>query len=172
MTNWHARIRALRALGAEGSGATEHERILANEKADELEAKYGTPVTESSSFTDHTTTRTQAEDDFFDFMERLRAQQYQREYSFRHVYYSQRYGHGSNEQPPNYGDYRPHAGTTVPPSASAWEEVNRLFKNQYKWNDKYYDKDGNPRPQEADEDAMYAEGYKYDPTGEDQDYYE
>ena len=54
MTDYRARIKALRALGAEGSGATDHERALANQRASELEAKHGIK-TETSPITDDTT---------------------------------------------------------------------------------------------------------------------
>lgn len=57
--------------------------------------------------------------------------------------------------------------TTVRPSNQAWEEVRRLAENQWQWNDKYYDRWGNPRKTEADQDDLYEEQYKYAP-GEDE----
>ena len=49
----------------------------------------------------------------------------------------------------------------------AWEQVRKLADNQWQWNDKYYDRWGNPRKTEADQDDLYAEEYKYAP-GEDE----
>jgi hypothetical protein len=58
----------------------------------------------------------------------------------------------------------PTDNTTVtgPTPDEAWEELNRLFKNQWQWNDKYYDRHGNSRYTEADQDDLYEETYKYE----------
>lgn len=117
--NQRERIRLLRALGAPGSGTTDAERKLANDKADELERKYGklnSPATDTK-ITGVSYHGTRTFQDAFDILE-------------------------------------------------------RLLNDQWQWNDQYYDRHGNPRPNRADEDDLYEEAYKYDPDydaiGEDE----
>jgi Protein of unknown function (DUF2786) len=52
-----------------------------------------------------------------------------------------------------------------------WDEYMRnIVKNQYQWNTKYYDKDGNPKPGYGgpDVDDLYEDEFKYD--GKEDDY--
>lgn len=163
MVDYRGRIRALRALGAEGSGATEAERKLANERADQLERDHpeaAERVTESSPFTDHTTT-TEREEAFYDFFIRRGSA------GKSYYYYDRgpRTGHGSNMPPPNNGDFRPKG----PTPEQSWRDLQDLLRNQWKWNDKYYDKDGKPRTH-VDDSTIVDEDYAYEPPGEDEDW--
>lgn len=48
-----------------------------------------------------------------------------------------------------------------------------LLKNQWRWNSEYYDRNGNPRPTQADTDEDYVEDtYAYDPEDNEGEYYD
>lgn len=140
MVDYAKRIADLRRLGAPGSGATEAERKLANERADELEAKHRERVTESSPFTNHTTTTSRD----------------------GRGWYSTGWEYDQNVRSP--GGFRftkPNPKPGEDPefdrrTRQAWDEVWNLFHRQAQWN------------KVPDEDDLIADEWKHD--AEDEDY--
>lgn len=137
---------SLEAVGAEEAAA-----LIA--KAEELERKYGNPNSRLTNDT-VTTSRDGHTMTYHEFISSL--------YRF-HAEGNGRYS-PYNAPPRNEAEYERRRQQSE-------RIAEDLLKNQYRWNDKYYDEEGNPKPQTPDEATIVEEQYAYAPNeDEDEDY--
>lgn len=149
---WRDVVRALRAK-ADDKVTSEPEANALRAKATELEDKY----CKSNSPPTNDTTTTSRDGNWTTYDEFLAAFYRTGVYDVYHAYMS-------SPQTTETYPTRPSRHTSGKSTTEdVWDILNKLRENQYQWNDRYYDKDGKPKPGYGGEEDIVEDSYREQP---------